>query len=88
MFWPRNFSRRILKQVLIDGFFHADPHPGNIFLTDDGRVALLNLGMTGRVGSNMQENLLRLLLAMSEGNGDEAVKFTASKKRGYTTWRC
>jgi ubiquinone biosynthesis protein len=63
-----------LKQVLIDGFFHADPHPGNIFLTDDGRVALLDLGMTGRVSSSMQENLLRLLLAISEGNGDEAVK--------------
>jgi predicted unusual protein kinase regulating ubiquinone biosynthesis (AarF/ABC1/UbiB family) len=63
-----------LKQVLIDGFFHADPHPGNIFLTDDGRVALLDLGMTGRLNSNMQENLLRLLLAISEGNGDEAVK--------------
>ena len=63
-----------LKQVLIDGFFHADPHPGNVFLTDDGRVALLDLGMTGRVNSNMQENLLRLLLAVSEGNGDEAVK--------------
>jgi len=63
-----------LKQVLIDGFFHADPHPGNIFLTDDGRVALLDLGMIGRVNSNMQENLLRLLLAISEGNGDEAVK--------------
>jgi ubiquinone biosynthesis protein len=63
-----------LKQVLIDGFFHADPHPGNIFLTDDGRVALLDLGMTGRVSSQMQENLLRLLVAISEGNGDEAVK--------------
>src|ERR1017187_4665669 len=63
-----------LKQVLIDGFFHADPHPGNIFLTDDGRVALLDLGMTGRVNSTMQENLLRLLLAISEGNGDDAVK--------------
>ncbi|HXD01497.1 MAG TPA: AarF/UbiB family protein [Verrucomicrobiae bacterium] len=63
-----------LKQVLIDGFFHADPHPGNIFLTDDGRVALLDLGMTGRLSSAMQENLLRLLLAISEGNGDEAVK--------------
>ena len=63
-----------LKQVLVDGFFHADPHPGNVFLTDDGRVALLDLGMTGRVNSNMQENLLRLLLAVSEGNGDEAVK--------------
>src|SRR5450432_452638 len=63
-----------LKQVLIDGFFHADPHPGNIFLTDDGRVALLDLGMTGRLTINMQENLLRLMMAVSEGNGDEAVK--------------
>ena len=68
------FFRAYLKQVLIDGFFHADPHPGNIFLTDDGRVALLDLGMTGRLSSTMQENLLRLLLAISEGNGDEAVK--------------
>src|ERR1700744_1384312 len=49
-----------LKQVLIDGFFHADPHPGNIFLTDDGRLALLDLGMTGRLTVSMQENLLRL----------------------------
>src|SRR5664280_1722222 len=63
-----------LKQVLIDGFFHADPHPGNIFLTDDGRVALLDLGMTDRVSTSMQENLLRPLLAIGEGNGDEAVK--------------
>jgi ubiquinone biosynthesis protein len=63
-----------LKQVLIDGFFHADPHPGNVFLTDDGRIALLDLGMTGRVTISMQENLLRLLLAISEGNGDEVVK--------------
>ncbi|HSY17709.1 MAG TPA: AarF/UbiB family protein [Candidatus Acidoferrales bacterium] len=63
-----------LKQVLVDGFFHADPHPGNVFLTDDGRVALLDLGMTGRLSSTMQENLLRLLLAISEGNGDETVK--------------
>jgi predicted unusual protein kinase regulating ubiquinone biosynthesis (AarF/ABC1/UbiB family) len=68
------FFKAYLKQVLIDGFFHADPHPGNIFLTDDGRVALLDLGMTGRLNSTMQENLLRLLLAISEGNGDEAVK--------------
>ena len=68
------FFTAYLKQVLIDGFFHADPHPGNIFLTDDGRLALLDLGMTGRVSPNMQENLLRLLLAISEGNGDETVK--------------
>ena len=63
-----------LKQVLIDGFFHADPHPGNVFLMEDGRIALLDLGMTGRVSTRLQENLLRLLMAISEGNGDEAVK--------------
>jgi predicted unusual protein kinase regulating ubiquinone biosynthesis (AarF/ABC1/UbiB family) len=63
-----------LKQVLVDGFFHADPHPGNIFLTDDGRVALLDLGMVGRVTPAMQEHLLRLLLAISEGDGDDAVE--------------
>jgi predicted unusual protein kinase regulating ubiquinone biosynthesis (AarF/ABC1/UbiB family) len=68
------FFKAYLKQVLIDGFFHADPHPGNIFLTEDGRLALLDLGMTGRVSANMQEQLLRLLLAISEGNGDETVK--------------
>jgi len=63
-----------LKQVLVDGFFHADPHPGNIFLTNDGGVALLDLGMTGRLTQSMQENLLRLILSVSEGNSDEAVK--------------
>ena len=61
-----------LKQVLVDGLFHADPHPGNVFLTDDGRIALLDLGMVGHVAPGMQENLLKLLLAVSEGNGDEA----------------
>ena len=58
------FFMAYLKQVLIDGFFHADPHPGNIFLADDGRLALLDLGITGRVSPNMQESLLRLLLAI------------------------
>src|SRR5215475_6066232 len=66
--------RAYLKQFLIDGFFHADPHPGNVFLTDDDRIALLDLGMVGHVGARFQENLLRLLLAVSEGRGDEAVQ--------------
>jgi predicted unusual protein kinase regulating ubiquinone biosynthesis (AarF/ABC1/UbiB family) len=61
-----------LKQILVDGFFHADPHPGNVFLNDDGKLALLDLGMIGRISPVMQENLLKLLLAISEGRGDEA----------------
>ena len=61
-----------LKQILVDGFFHADPHPGNVLLTDDGRVALIDLGMVAQVGPAMQEDLLKLVLAVSEGRGDDA----------------
>ena len=61
-----------LKQVLVDGIFHADPHPGNIFLTSDGRIALLDMGMVGHIAPTMQEELIKLLLAISEGQSDEA----------------
>jgi ubiquinone biosynthesis protein len=66
--------RAYLKQILVDGFFHADPHPGNVFLTDDGRICLLDLGMVGTLGPELQQDLLRLLLAISEGHGEEAAK--------------
>jgi predicted unusual protein kinase regulating ubiquinone biosynthesis (AarF/ABC1/UbiB family) len=69
--------RAYLKQILIDGFFHADPHPGNVFLTDDHRVALIDLGMVGWISSAMQENLLKMLLAISEGKGEEAAERAA-----------
>jgi ubiquinone biosynthesis protein len=61
-----------LKQVLIDGVFHADPHPGNVFLTTDRKIALLDLGMVGYTTPAMQESLLKLLLAVSEGDSDLA----------------
>src|SRR5689334_17422674 len=64
--------RAYLQQVLINGVFHADPHPGNIFLTNDHRIALLDLGMVGHTTPGMQENLLKLLLAVSEGESDTA----------------
>jgi predicted unusual protein kinase regulating ubiquinone biosynthesis (AarF/ABC1/UbiB family) len=66
--------RAYLKQILVDGFFHADPHPGNVFVTDDNRLALIDLGMVGHISGTFQENLLRLLLAISEGRGDEAAE--------------
>jgi ubiquinone biosynthesis protein len=61
-----------LQQILVDGFFHADPHPGNVFLTDERRIALIDLGMVGRVSPRFQESLIQLLLAVSEGRGEEA----------------
>ncbi|HEX8694025.1 MAG TPA: AarF/UbiB family protein [Longimicrobium sp.] len=68
--------RAYLKQILVDGFFHADPHPGNVFLTEDGCVALLDLGMVGRIGPGLQDHLIRLVVAISEGNGPEAAQRT------------
>ncbi|HEY8994919.1 MAG TPA: AarF/UbiB family protein [Lacunisphaera sp.] len=63
-----------LKQVLVDGLFHADPHPGNVFLTADGRIALIDLGMVGHTTAAMQEKLLKVLLAISDGNGELAAE--------------
>jgi predicted unusual protein kinase regulating ubiquinone biosynthesis (AarF/ABC1/UbiB family) len=64
--------RAYLKQILVDGVFHADPHPGNVLLTPDHRLALIDLGMVGRLSGALQERLFRLLLAISEARGDEA----------------
>lgn len=67
-----------LKQILVDGIFHADPHPGNVFLTDDDRIGLIDLGMVGYVTESMQENLLKLLIAISDGKGEEAATTAAA----------
>jgi predicted unusual protein kinase regulating ubiquinone biosynthesis (AarF/ABC1/UbiB family) len=64
--------RAYLHQIIVDGFFHADPHPGNVFLTDEGTIALLDLGMVSRLSPSRQDQLLKLLLAVSDGNGDRA----------------
>jgi predicted unusual protein kinase regulating ubiquinone biosynthesis (AarF/ABC1/UbiB family) len=63
-----------LKQIVLDGVFHADPHPGNVLVTDDGLLALIDLGMIGRISPQMQERLLKLLLAVSEGRGEDAAE--------------
>lgn len=68
--------RAYLDQILIEGFFHADPHPGNISLTDDGRIAMLDLGMVARVPHRMQDSLVKLLVAVSDGRGEEAAELT------------
>lgn len=61
-----------LKQVLVDGIFHADPHPGNVYLTEAEEIGLLDLGMVGHVAPDMQEKLVRLLLAVAEGRAEDA----------------
>ena len=62
--------RAYLHQILVDGFFHADPHPGNVFITDDGRLALLDLGQTGTLSPDLRQRLLKLLLTLADGDAD------------------
>lgn len=63
-----------LDQVLVDGFFHADPHPGNVLLTEDKRIGLIDLGMVARIDPELREQLIKLLLYISEGRGKEAAR--------------
>lgn len=63
-----------IEGILVHGFFHADPHPGNVLLTDDRRLALLDLGMVARVDPRLREGLLKLLVAVTAGEGFEAAR--------------
>lgn len=56
--------RAFFQQMFIDGFFHADPHPGNIFYLDSDRVALIDCGMIGRLDPRTQYILIEMLLAI------------------------
>jgi predicted unusual protein kinase regulating ubiquinone biosynthesis (AarF/ABC1/UbiB family) len=54
----RLLIRTYLKQLLEDGFFHADPHPGNLLVMDDGRLAFFDFGMTGRITPRLQSQMI------------------------------
>ncbi|HBY98482.1 MAG: AarF/UbiB family protein [Ardenticatenaceae bacterium] len=66
----RDLLTAYLKQIVVDGIFHCDPHPGNIFLTEDGRLALMDFGMVGRFDAGQKDNIILLLLAFSERQGE------------------
>jgi ubiquinone biosynthesis protein len=59
-------ARAVLKMIIEDGFFHADPHPGNIFYLPGNRLAFIDFGMVGRLPPRRREELLRLLLGLVE----------------------
>jgi ubiquinone biosynthesis protein len=60
-----------LKQVLVEGVFHADPHPGNVLLTPDSRLVLLDVGMVARLAPAVRDKLVKLLLALADARPDE-----------------
>lgn len=74
--------RAFFKQVYIDGFFHADPHPGNIFYLQDGRLALLDCGMIGRLDPRTQQILTEMLLAIVDLDGRRCSQLTLELAEG------
>ncbi len=67
-----------LDLILIHGVFSADPHPGNLLVTPDGKLALIDMGMVAYLTPQTQDHALRLLVAVSEGNSDEAAATIAA----------
>ena len=66
--------RAYLKQILVGGAFHCDPHPGNFLLDGEGRLAVLDHGMVAYVSRENQLRLMALLLALVERDGDRAAR--------------
>ena len=61
------------KQVMIDGFFHADPHPGNIIVTDNNKLCYIDVGMVGILDEDFKQNLAQLILLLINGNASSII---------------
>lgn len=59
-------SSAFLQQIFVDGFFHADPHPGNILVTPDGEIGLVDCGMVGRLDAENRAGAIRMLMAFEQ----------------------
>ena len=66
--------KRYLDHILVEGFFHADPHPGNVLLDAKGRLVMLDLGMIGRLSPRMRERLTQLVLGIVDGRGEDVAE--------------
>ncbi len=72
----RLLTRAFFQQICIDGYFHADPHPGNLFYLGSGRVALLDCGMIGRLDPRTQQIVLELILAIVSLDAQRCAELT------------
>jgi ubiquinone biosynthesis protein len=68
--------RSFFQQYLLDGFFHADPHPGNLFYLTDGRIAILDCGMMGHLDPRTQSTLVDLVLAIVDLDAQRCTQLT------------
>ncbi|MBD2431432.1 MULTISPECIES: ABC1 kinase family protein [Fischerella] len=70
----RQGAQAYLLQLLDNGFFHADPHPGNIAVSPDGALIFYDFGMMGRIKSNVREGLMETLFGIASKDGDRVVQ--------------
>ena len=66
-------TRAYLKQICVDGFWHSDPHPGNIFIEGE-QLILLDFGMVARISGEFQDNIIKFLLGVTENRGAEVAE--------------
>lgn len=78
--------RAFFQQLYVDGFFHADPHPGNLFYLQDGRLALIDCGMVGRLDPRTRQLLTEMLLAIVDLDAKRCAQLTVelSESVGHT----
>ena len=74
----RGFFRTYVRQVTVWGVYHADPHRGNVLVTDDGRLALLDFGLVGRLADDVRRRLGLLLLAVAQNRADDVADLIVS----------
>lgn len=80
-----NCARIIVKEILIDGFFHADPHPGNFFVMDGEIIGAMDFGLVGHLSRRLKEDLVRLFIVAvrldSEGIVEQLIRMSAAQRR-------
>jgi ubiquinone biosynthesis protein len=74
-------AKSIFRQILVDGFFHADPHGGNLLVTVDGRVCFLDWGLVGQLTQRMRYSLVDLFGAFLEGDPTEVLRIASELGR-------
>jgi ubiquinone biosynthesis protein len=74
----RTFFRAFVRQITVKGLYHADPHRGNVLVTPDGRLALLDFGLIGRLDDDTRTSLALLLLAIAQNRADDVADLIVS----------
>lgn len=64
----------MLQQIFIEGFFHADPHPGNLLVAEDGKLVFLDFGLVGQLSEDMRDHLSGLIIALMRRNSEGMIR--------------